>query len=219
MFRLNFFVFKPAMKHSILLVDDHSILTDGLKMVFKDSTTFDIVASAHSGAYALALLKVKPVELMVTDYSMPDMNGLDLIRQAKSLYPRLKIIVLTMHDEASIIKEVIAAGADGYVLKKCAMEELTQAMESVLTGKSYLSAEAGQKLFQLAKHPESDESLTDREVEVLRLIIKELTNKEIAAQLFISDRTVEVHRKNLMRKIKCTNTVGLIKYAFAHNLV
>ncbi len=207
------------MKHSILLVDDHPILTDGLKMVFKDYTTFDIVASTHSGAYALALLKAKPIELMVTDYSMPDMNGLDLIRQAKALSPRLKTIVLTMHDEASIIKEVIAAGADGYILKKCAMEELAQAIESVLNGKPYLSSEVGQKLFQLAKQPEFDESLTDREVEVLRLIIKELTNKEIAAHLFISDRTVEVHRKNLMRKIKCANTVGLIKYALANNLV
>jgi len=207
------------MKHRILLVDDHPILTEGLKMVFRDNTTFDIVASTHSGTYALALLKVKPIELMVTDYSMPDMNGLDLIRQAKTLFPGLKTIVLTMHDEASIIKEVIAAGADGYVLKKCAMEELAQAMESVLNGRPYLSADVGHKLFQLAKQPESDEPLTHREVEVLRLIIKELTNKEIAAQLFISDRTVEVHRKNLMRKIKCTNTVGLIKYAFAHNLV
>ncbi|GGC31126.1 DNA-binding response regulator [Parapedobacter defluvii] len=207
------------MKHRILLVDDHPILTEGLKMVFRDNTTFDIVASTHSGTYALALLKVKPIELMVTDYSMPDMNGLDLIRQAKTLFPGLKTIVLTMHDEAPIIKEVIAAGADGYVLKKCAMEELAQAMESVLNGRPYLSADVGHKLFQLAKQPESDEPLTHREVEVLRLIIKELTNKEIAAQLFISDRTVEVHRKNLMRKIKCTNTVGLIKYAFAHNLV
>src|SRR5690606_27837689 len=207
------------MKHSILLVDDHPILTDGLKMVFKDYTTFDIVASTHSGAYALALLKAKPIELMVTDYSMPDMNGLDLIRQAKALSPRLKTIVLTMHDEASSIKEVIAAGADGYILKKCAMEELAQAIESVLNGKPYLSAEVGQKLFRLAKQPAFDESLTDREVEVLRLIIKELTNKEIAAHLFISDRTVEVHRKNLMRKIKCANTVGLIKYALANNLV
>lgn len=207
------------MSYRVLLVDDHRILTEGLKMIFRNNSTFDIVASTHSGAYALALLKAKPVELMVTDYSMPDMNGLDLIRQAKTLFPDLKAIVLTMHDETSIIKEVIAAGADGYVLKKCAMEELAQAMESVVKGKPYLSAEVGQRLFQLAKQPEPDEPLTDREVEVLRLIIKELTNKEIAVQLFISDRTVEVHRKNLMRKIKCANTVGLIKYAFANNLV
>ncbi len=207
------------MKHNVLLVDDHPILTDGLKMVFKDDATFDIVATVHSGAYAMAILKTKAIELMVVDYSMPDTNGVELIRQAKSMCPDLKTIMLTMHDEAAIIKEAIAAGADGYVLKKSAMDELALAMESVLGGRPYLSAEVGQKLFQLAKQDEPDETLTDREIEVLRLIIKELTNKEIAAQLFISDRTVEVHRKNLMRKIKCTNTVGLIKYAFAHNLV
>ncbi len=207
------------MKHKVLLVDDHPILTDGLKMVFKDDAKFDIIASTHSGTFALAFLKAKPVDLMVADYSMSDMNGIELIKQAKVLCPGLKIIMLTMHDEASVIREVIATGADGYVLKKSAMDDLALAMESVLNGKPYLSAEAGQKLFQLAKQHEPDESLTDREIEVLRLIVKELTSKEIAARLFISDRTVEVHRKNLMRKIKCTNTVGLIKYALAHNLV
>jgi len=207
------------MKYSVLLVDDHPILTDGLKMVFRDDAQFDIVAATQSATYALAFLRTKPVDLMVADYSMPDINGVELIKQAKIVHPSLKIIMLTMHDEAAVIKEAIAAGADGYVLKKSAMDELSLAMQSVLKGKPYLSAEAGQKLFQLAKQQEPDEPLTDREVEVLRLIIKELTNKEIAARLFISDRTVEVHRKNLMRKIKCTNTVGLIKYAFAHNLV
>ena len=207
------------MKHRVLLVDDHPILTDGLKMVFKDCHSFNIVASAHSSMYALALLKTQSIDLMVTDYAMPDMTGLELIKQAKVQFPNLRTIILTMHDEASIIKEVIAAGVDGYVLKKCALDELALAIESVLNGKPYLSAEVGQKLFRLAKQPPSNELLTDREMEILRLITKELTNKEIATQLFISDRTVEVHRKNLMRKIKCSTTVGLIKYAFAHNLV
>ncbi|SEL93203.1 response regulator [Parapedobacter koreensis] len=207
------------MKHSVLLVDDHPILTDGLKMVFKEDPKFDIVASMTSGNYALAFLKVNAPDLMVTDYSIPDMTGVELIRHAKILRPALKTIVLTMHDEASIVKEAISAGADGYVLKKSAMDDLAIAMETVLAGKPYLSAEAAQRLFQLAKHHEPNESLTDREVEVLRLIVKELTNKEIAARLCISDRTVEVHRKNLMRKIKCNNMVGLIKYAFAHDLV
>ncbi len=207
------------MKHKVLLVDDHPILTDGLKMVFKDSPSFEITFSTSSGTYALAYLKVNRMDLMVVDYSMPDINGVELIRKVKELYPTLKAVMLTMHDEPSVIKEAIAAGADGYVLKKSAMDELAVAMESVLSGKPYLSAEASQRLFQLARQAESDELLTDREIEVLRLIIKELTNKEIAEKLFISDRTVEVHRKNLMRKVKCNNTVGLIKYAFAHNLV
>lgn len=207
------------MKHRVLLVDDHPVLTDGLKMIFKDNARFDISGVTHSGTYALAFLKNKAVDLMVVDYSMPDISGLEVVRKAREQFPNLKIIMLTMHDEATIIKEVIAAGADGYVLKKCAMEELSVAMDSVMSGRPYLSAEAGQKLFQFAKHHDADGPFTDREIEVLRLIIKELTNKEIAARLFISDRTVEVHRKNLMRKVKCNNTVGLIKYAFTHNLI
>lgn len=207
------------MKYSVLLVDDHPILTDGLKMVFKDDPKFEIIAATQSGNYALSFLKSRSVDLMVVDYEMPDMNGLELIKQAKAQVPLLKIIMLTMHDETPIIKEAISAGADGYVLKKSAMDELSIAMETVLSNRPYWSAEVGQKLFQNAKQHEDKEALTDREIEVLKLIVKELTSKEIAAQLFISERTVEVHRKNLLRKIKCTNTVGLIKYAFAHQLV
>lgn len=206
------------MKYKILLVDDHPILTDGIKMVFRENPRYEVVMAVPTGNHALAYLKTKPVDLLVVDYSMPDMNGAELIRQVRTCYSGVKVIMLTMHDEVQIIKDAISAGADGYVLKRSAMDELAGAMDDVMRGKPYLSAEATQKLYRLARQ-EEDEPLTDREIEVMRLIIKEHTNKEIAAQLFISDRTVEVHRKNLMRKTKCNSTVGLIKYAFAQNMV
>lgn len=207
------------MAYRIVLVDDHAILTDGLKMIFRDDSRFEIIATTQSGYHALAFLKANHVDLIVVDYEMPDIDGLELIKRVKALDNHPKIIMLTMHDEASIIKEVISAGADGYVLKKSAMDELAIAMETVLNHRPYWSAEVGQKLFQSAKQSDTEEILTDREIDVLKLIIKELTNKEIATHLSISERTVEVHRKNLMRKVKCTNTVGLIKYAFAHQLL
>src|SRR5690606_30665734 len=116
--------------------------------------------------------------------------------------------------------EAIAAGADGYLLKKAVSDELTRAMREVMGGKPYWSAEVGQMLFQRVRENNyTSNSLTDREIEILKLIAKELTSKEIAARLFISERTVEVHRKNLMRKVNCTNTVGLIKYAFSKGLL
>jgi len=128
--------------------------------------------------------------------------------------------MLSMHDEPVIIKEAISAGADGYVLKKSVSDELIQAMQTVMSGKPYWSAEVGQQLFQKARDNDyTENALTDREVEVLRLIVKELTNKEIAKNLFISERTVEVHRKNIMRKVNANNTVGLIKFAYSKGYV
>src|SRR5690606_6914574 len=207
------------MRHRLLLVDDHPILTDGLKMIFKDSSKFEVVMAVPTGNHALALLKTQPIDVLVVDYSLPDMNGIELIRRVRAACPAAKIVMLTMHDDGQVIKDAISAGADGYILKRNTMSELTVALETVMNGQPYMSPEASQKLFRLAREEENYEPLTDHEIEVKGLIIKELTNKEIAAQLFISDRTVEVHRKNLLRKTKCNSTVGLIKYAFAQNMV
>lgn len=207
------------MRHRVLLVDDHPILTDGLKMIFKDSNQFEVVMAVPTGSHALAFLKTQTVDVLVVDYSLPDINGIELIRRVRAACTATKIVMLTMHDDAQVIKDAISAGADGYILKRSAMSELVAALESIMKGQPYMSPEASQKLFRLAREEETYEPLTDREIEVMRLIIKELTNKEIAAKLFISDRTVEVHRKNLLRKTKCNSTVGLIKYAFAQNMV
>jgi len=208
-------------KSRILLLDDHPILTDGLKMLFKDNTRYMITEAFQSCHYAISYMKAgNAVDLAIIDYSMPDMLGIEFVKRSKELFPELKIIVLSVHDECTIIRELIEAGVDGYVLKKCASEELVFAVDRVLSGQSYWSAEAGQKLFQRTRYGETkEEILTDREKEVLRLIAREFTNKQIASELCISERTVEVHRKNMMRKKKCNSTVGLIKYALQHNLV
>ncbi len=207
------------MSVKILLVDDHAILVDGLKMLFHEQGAYQIGAAAHTGSFALAFLKKERYDLLITDYAMPDMDGIELIRHAKSIAPDLKIIVLSMHDEASVIREVIAAGADGYVLKKYARQELFHAIDTVLNNRPYWSAEVGRIMLKSLQSDDEPQALTEREIEVLRLIVRELTSKQIAKQLFISERTVETHRKNLMRKLKCSGTVGLIKYALNRNLI
>jgi two-component system nitrate/nitrite response regulator NarL len=209
------------MKHQVLLLDDHPILTDGLKMMLENDQSFQVVGTFNNANFALSFLKSSvQVDLIVVDHSMPDMTGIEFIKQVNAFPSPPKMIMLSMHDEPVIIKEAISAGVQGYVLKKTVSDELLQAMHTVMEGKPYWSAEVGLQLFQKAKDNDFVEcALTDREVEVLRLIVKEHTNKEIAKNLFISERTVEVHRKNLMRKVSATNTVGLIKYAYAKGLV
>lgn len=208
------------MKYNVILVDDHPILTDGLKIMIDKDPDFQVVGVFSQANFALSFLKsYTQVDLIILDQSMGEISGIDLVKNLKICHPSLKIMMLTMHDEPHLVKEAIAAGVDGYVLKKSASTELLLGMHALIEGRSFWSAEVGQLLFKSAKQNEySEDFLTNRELEVLNLIVQELTNKEIANKLFISERTVEVHRKNMMRKAKVSNTVGLIKYALSKGL-
>lgn len=203
----------------LLLVDDHAIVTDGLQVLLQNEEGFTIVEKLVSGNFALAYLKQNEVDLMITDYSMPDMDGLTLVKQAKALRPELKIIVLSMHDEATMIKDMLSAGVDGYVLKKYAQQELLNAIQAVSSGRQFWSAEVNRALLTALQPQESENHITERELEVLKLLAQELTSKQIAEKLFISERTVETHRKNLMRKTGANNAIGLVRYAYSHKLL
>jgi DNA-binding NarL/FixJ family response regulator len=204
----------------ILLVDDHAIVIDGLEALLQNKEGFQVVEKHESGNFALAWLKTNDVDLMVTDYSMPDMDGLTLIKQAKQIKPDLKILVLSMIDEAVLVREMLAAGVDAYVLKKYAHQEFLAAIEAVSVGKQYWSEEVSKILVNALHHENNTENrVTDRELDVLKLIVEELTSRQIAEKLFISERTVETHRKNLMRKTGVNNVIGLVRYAYAHKLI
>ena len=204
----------------ILLVDDHAIVTDGLESLLVSEDDMEIVKKLTSGDFALAYLKQFPVDLMITDYSMPDMDGIALVKKARSIVPELKIIVLSMHDEAAIIREMLAAGVNGYVLKKYAQQELITAIETVKYGRKYWSEEVNKVLLSALQPQEMAENqLTERELEVLKLLTQQLTSKQIATKLFISERTVETHRKNLMRKTGANNGIGLMRYAYDRKLI
>lgn len=203
----------------IILVDDHSILLDGLKNLLTEVADCEVVACCTNGHYALCHLKKENVEVMIADYSMPDMDGLDLVKQAKELQPQLKIIVLTMHDEPHKVQEMMALGVEGYILKKYAQQELLTALSVVGNGGKFFSNEISNILVRGLGLNNDDLVLTDRELEVLKFIMQEKSSKEIAQELFISERTVETHRKNMIRKTNSTSTVGLIKYAYEHKLI
>lgn len=203
----------------ILLVDDHTILLDGVKSLLSQEDDLQIVGQAGSAEAALEFLKKQDVDLVITDYSMPGMDGLSLLNTVKRVAPNTKIIMLSMHDEVHLVKEILKAGVNGYVLKKDTHKELLNAIRDVTNGKVYLSSDVNKMLITNLNNPDEGKLLTDREREILKLIAKEYTNKDIAEELFISERTVETHRKNIFKKTATNSLVGLIKFAYANNLI
>lgn len=208
-----------AARMKILLVDDHTILLDGVKSLLSQEGDLEVVGQAGSAEAALEFLKKQDVDLIITDYSMPGMDGLSLLNTVKRIAPNTKIILLSMHDEIHLVKEILKAGVNGYVLKKDTHKELLSAIHDVKNGKVYLSSDVNKMLIANLNNPDEGKLLTDREREILKLIAKEYTNKNIAEELFISERTVETHRKNIFKKTGTNSIVGLIKFAYANNLI
>lgn len=214
--------FKP--KHGrvaemrILLVDDHAILLDGIKnLLEKDGLV--VAGVAENAEKALQFIKSNDVDIVITDFHMPGMDGLSLVNTIRRIQPDIKTIVLSMHDETHLVKEILRAGVNGYVLKKDTHRELLKAIEEVRQGRVYLSSDINKILITNLQNPDEGRLLTDREREILKLIAKEYSNKQIAEELFISERTVETHRKNIFKKTATNSLVGLIKYAYANNLI
>lgn len=204
-------------KYRILLVDDHQILLEGTKNLINTSDLFWVADTANSAEKAKTLLINNDYDILITDYQMDGMDGSELIQIAKSVIPDLKVIVLSMHDDSHIVKDLLKKGIDGYVLKSDSHESIILALSKVTEGKRYLSDDIADLLIQGIDDNNNSE-LTPREEEIVRLIVKEYSTKQIADILFISERTVETHRKNILKKTKSSNLVALIKYAYQHKL-
>ena len=216
---LSFISREKTSRMKIFLTDDHAILLGGLIKILSAEDDLEVIGSAGSVRETLDELTQKNVDLLITDYNLPDDDGLTLVRRVKQKYPEIKIIVLSMHDEAHLIKEILKEGVDGYILKKDSHEELVNAVRAVKNDKIYLSSDVNTMLVKGLNGTEEQKLLTSREREILKLIAKEYTNRQMAEELFISERTVETHRKNIFRKTGTNNLVGLIKFAYANNLI
>jgi DNA-binding NarL/FixJ family response regulator len=203
----------------IIIADDHAIIRDGLKSMLENNPSFSIVAEAANGAELIELLKHTNCDVVCTDISMPEMDGIEVTKYVVKNYPKIKVICLSMHEQVDYIKKMQEAGAVGYIFKDSSKEELQIAIETVYNGKKYFN----QKLFDIllsAENNHKDEVvLSTREKEVLKLIAEEFTNAEIAEKLFISVRTVDTHRQNLLQKLDVKNTAGLVKYAIKSALL
>lgn len=209
----------PVEKYAVLLIDDHRILLEGVRSLINSLPKFHVADTASSGQEALALIKKNDYDILVTDYEVPELSGLELIKAARAVQPDIKVIVLSMHDDPAVVRELLRAGIQGYVLKNETHATLVEALQKVADGKKYFSDAISDVLIQLSDGSAQTSVLTTREEEILRLIVKEYNSRQIAEILFISERTVETHRKNILRKSGASNLVGLIKYAYANNLV
>ncbi len=204
-------------KTKILLVDDHAIVLDGLKSLLSKIENIEIAGVANNGDEGLEQLKKTKADLVITDLNMPGMDGLEFIKTIRNDFPPTKIIVLSLHDEPHFIRNIMKMRVQGYILKNDASSELVEAVERVLDGKTFFSSKINQVLMEQIDEP--DKLLTDRELQIVKLIVQEFSNKQIAGQLFISERTVETHRKNIFRKTETNNIIGLIKFAYNNKLI
>ena len=203
----------------VLLVDDHQIIIDGLKSLLKNSDEISVVAEANNGREALRILDILEIDVVLMDIDMPVLNGIDTLKEIGKQSFGVKVIILSMHNEAGMIKSLMSIGANGYLLKSCAQEELINAIRKVASGQSYFSTEVTLSLLNPAQSNQPTELLTERETEIIKLIAEGFSNKEIGSKLFISHRTVDTHRTNLMKKLNASNIAGLISYAIRNGIV
>jgi DNA-binding NarL/FixJ family response regulator len=206
----------------VIIVDDHEIFRSGLKMVINKLGYAKVVAEAADGAEFLRLLEHEETDLVLMDIEMPVMNGIEATRKAIEKHPGIKIIALTMFKEDVYIQSMIEAGVKGFLIKNIRKEVLDRALQAVYNGKTYYSEELWDyftKSVIKEEKPESDLSLTRRELEVLALLAEGLNNKEIADRLFVSERTIVGHKSNLMAKTNTKNTVSMLAYAIRNGLI
>jgi len=207
-------------KIRVLLADDHAVVAQGLAALLKD--TFDLVGVVHDGRALLEAAEAQRPDVIVTDISMPLLNGLDAIKQIRARRPHAKVIILTMHRETQLAVDAFRAGASGYLLKVSPAEELVTAIHEVAQGRAYVTTLLSKDLITLlleAGHAQTDSPLTARQREVLQLIAEGRTLKEVASILNISPRTAESHKYEIMRVLGLETTAELIQYAIRLKLV
>ena len=204
-------------------MDDHPVARKGMAFCLAHNTTLEVVGEAADGLDALSKAKTLRPDVVLTDLEMPQLDGLALTERLRRDLPKVKIVVVSMHSNATSIRRIMQAGVNGYVLKDAPVEELIRAIETVSAGKSFFSPEVARlalnQFVRGANEPGAISDLTPREQEVLTRIAEGLSNKEIANCLGLGVRTVETHRERLMRKLNIHNIAGLTKFALANGLV
>ncbi len=229
----------------VLIADHHLLVRDGIRAMLDDQQQIEVVATSSGGEEVVEYCESGEIDLVILDINMPGMPASETVRKVRERHPEIKILGISRETEHDFTRKLIGAGMNGHLCKNSSMNDLLEAIKILLKGKSYFDAEITRKVFGGSKdhtggqsslspgrRAEADRSdttgkaadtkksvLTEREVEVLKLICQELTNKEIAERLYISVRTVDAHRRNLLQKTGARNTAGLVRYAFSRNLV
>jgi DNA-binding NarL/FixJ family response regulator len=210
-------------KKQLLLVDDHQLVLDGIISLLANESDYEIAGEVTSGQEALAIIKSKPIDIVVTDVKMPHMSGIELTKTIKRDFPEIKVLVLTMFAESGIVTEIMMAEAEGYLLKNCNKAELLKALKQIAGNGTYYSQEIVSGVMKKMKHEYLSKlpktSLSDREIEIIRLICNEYSSSQIAEKLSLSQHTVDTHRKNILRKTDVKTIIGLVKYSLTHGYI
>lgn len=210
---------------NLIVADDHKIFREGVAELLGKEEGLKIVADVDNGDDLMDILKSRKVDLILMDIDMGETNGIELTAQIKGQYADIKVLALSMHGEKNYIMKMLEAGATGFILKNAGKDEMLSAIRTVAKGDTYFSNQVSAQILQHLTNPGGSKKkpegipLTDREIEVLRLIADEYSNPEIAEKLFISIRTVDTHRRNLLDKLGVKNTAGLVKYAITKGLL
>jgi DNA-binding NarL/FixJ family response regulator len=210
----------------IIIADDHQLVAEGLKSIIEQSGLYKVISIARHGAELLKQLEVVSTDIIMMDIDMPVMNGIEATIQVRKLYPEIRIIVLTLHAEKGLVKKLMDLGANGFILKNSDRDELLLAIDHVFKGGKYFSSALTLNLIEQpsvsvipGSYDDKKAQLTEREIEILKMIAEGLSNKEIGDKLFISHRTVDTHRTNLMKKLEVNNIAGLIRYAMKNGFI
>lgn len=208
-----------AAQHKIFIVDDHQMVVDGLKLLIGGIPDFEVIGESNTPEKVPAALDALSPDILLTDINMAGMSGVELTRIIKRTKPNIKVLALSMFGDSQVVAEMMDAGVNGFILKNTGRGELEDALRKIAAGQDYFSADITRHLVRSYKDNVEGNHLTDREIEIVRMIEKEMSNKQIADKLFISERTVETHRKNILRKTNTQTVVGLLKYAYERKII
>lgn len=209
--------------YNIMIVDDHSLFRNGLKLLINSNKDFRVVSEASTGSEFIEKIDIIPVDIVLLDISMPEMSGIEAAGLALRKQPDLKIITLSMYGDEEYYYKMLEVGASGFLLKESDIDEVFTALYHVIDGKNYFSQELLQNIINNIKNadekPNEIKDLSEREIEIISLICKGLSNSEIADKICVSKRTVEKHRANILHKTNSKNTASLVVFAIKNNIV
>jgi DNA-binding NarL/FixJ family response regulator len=203
-------------KIRILIVDDHALVADAWKLILNSIEHFEVIGIKENAEDALIFCLAQKPDIVLMDLNLKDSNGFDATENINNQLAKTRIIGLSMHDDVSVVKRFLALGAKGYLSKNSKKEELVAAIEAVMLGNTFVSAEIKDKIFMdfsLNSENQQKKELTTKEIEIVKLITKGLTSKDIADQLFLSPRTIETHRHNILKKLNLPNAAQLSRWA------